>query len=129
MKAVAVLEPLSPLFHDQSGCFSCHNNSLFQMTAAVVRRKGFRIDEAAVREQMTRTRVYLESWRERELQDIPIPGRIDTTAYILAGLADAHYQPDAATDALARYVKRRQFADGGWRVAAHRPPIESATSR
>ena len=27
-KAVAVLEPLSPLFHDQSGCFSCHNNSL-----------------------------------------------------------------------------------------------------
>ena len=61
------------------------------MTAAAVRPKGFRIDEAAVRDQMARTRAYLASWRERELQDIGIPGQIDTTAYILAGLADADY--------------------------------------
>jgi hypothetical protein len=27
---------------------------------------------------------------------------------------------------LARYVKRRQFADGSWHVASHRPPIESS---
>ena len=51
---------------------------------------------------------------------------MDTTAYILAGLADANYAPDAATDALARYVKRRQFADGSWHVASPRPPIESS---
>jgi hypothetical protein len=75
---------------------------------------------------MTRTRAYLESWRERELQDIAIPGRIDTTAYILVGLAAAAYPPDPATDALARYVKRRQLADGSWHVASHRPPIESS---
>jgi hypothetical protein len=94
------------------------------MTAAAVQQKGFRIDEAAVREQMTRTRAYLESWRERELQDIPIPGRVDTTAYILVGLAAAKYPADASTE--ARYMKRRQLADGGWRVASHRPPIESS---
>jgi hypothetical protein len=75
---------------------------------------------------MTRTRAYLESWRERELQDVAIPGRIDTTAYILVGLAAAAYPPDPATDALARYVKRRQLADGSWHVASHRPPIESS---
>jgi squalene cyclase len=96
------------------------------MTAAAVTRVGLRVDEAAIREQMNRTRAYLESWRDRELQDIPIPGRIDTTAYILAGLSAAAYPPDAATDALARYVKRRQFADGSWHVATHRPPIESS---
>ena len=96
------------------------------MTAAAARRTGFTVDEAAVREQMTRTRAYLESWRERELQDIAIPGRIDTTAYILVGLAAADYPADPATDALARYVKRRQFADGSWHVASHRPPIESS---
>ena len=120
------LQRADEVFLKTAGCVSCHNNSLFQMTAAVVRRKGFRIDEAIVREQMTRTRAYLESWRERELQDIPIPGRIDTTAYILAGLAAARYPSDPATDALARYVKRRQLAEGGWRVAADRPPIESS---
>ena len=42
------------------------------------------------------------------------------------GLAAAAYPPDPATDALARDVKRRQFADGSWHVASHRPPIESS---
>jgi hypothetical protein len=128
--AVAISLPLlqhaDTTFLKSAGCVSCHNNSLFQMTAVAARRAGFRVDESAVREQMTRTRAYLESWRERELQDIPIPGRIDTTSYILAGLAAESYPPDPAIDALARYVKRRQLADGSWRVASHRPPIESS---
>ena len=124
--SLPLLQHADTVFLERATCISCHNNSLFQMTAAAVRPKGFRIDEAAVRDQMARTRAYLASWRERELQDIPIPGQIDTTAYILAGLADAPYPPDAATDALARYVLRRQFADGSWHVAAHRPPIESS---
>jgi len=120
------LQHADTVFLKNAGCVSCHNNSLFQMTAAAARRTGFRIDEPAFNDQMTRTRAYLESWRERELQDIAIPGRIDTTAYILVGLAAAAYPPDPATDALARYVKRRQLADGSWRVASHRPPIESS---
>jgi hypothetical protein len=120
------LQHADTVFLKTAGCISCHNNSLFEMTAAIARRKGFQVDEAASREQMTRVRAYLESWRERELQDIPIPGAIDTTSYILVGLAAASYPPDAATDALARYVKRRQFGDGGWRIASHRPPIESS---
>jgi hypothetical protein len=124
--SLPLLQHADVVFLATAGCVSCHNNSLFQMTSAIVRRHGFRIDENAARAQMARTKVYLESWRERELQDIPIPGGIDTTSYILAGLADAGYAPDAATDALARFVKRRQFADGGWRVGSHRPPIESS---
>lgn len=124
--SLPLLQRVDVAFLERAGCVSCHNNSLFQMTASVVRAKGFRVDENAVREQTARTRAYLENWRERELQDIPIPGRIDTTSYILAGLVDAQYPPDPATDALVRYVKRRQFADGGWRIAAHRPPIESS---
>jgi len=124
--SLPLLQHADTVFLSRAGCISCHHNSLFQMTSAVARQKGFRIDEAAIQEQMTRSRAYLESWRERELQDIPIPGRIDTTSYILAGLAAAGYAPDPATDALARYLKRHQFADGGWRVSSHRPPIESS---
>jgi len=124
--SLPLLQHADEVFLKSAGCISCHNNSLFQMTAAVALRKGFRIDDASMREQMTRSRAYLESWRERELQDIPIPGRIDTTSYILAGLAAAQYPSDPATDALTCYVKRRQLADGGWRIASHRPPIESS---
>ena len=121
------LQRADTAFLTTAGCISCHHNSLFQMTAAIVRPLGFRIDEAAAREQVTRSRAYLASWRERVLQDIGIPGQIDTVAYILAGLADTDYTPDAASDALARYVMRRQAADGRWPVASHRPPIESSS--
>jgi len=124
--SLPILQHADTLFLKTAGCISCHHNSLFQMTSAAVRPKGFRVDEVAVRDQMTRTRAYLASWRERELQDIGIPGQIDTTAYILAGLADTDYAADPATDALARFVRRRQFADGSWHVASQRPPIESS---
>jgi squalene cyclase len=76
--------------------------------------------------QLRTSGVYIDSWRQRVLQDIPIPGGVDTIGYILAGLSAASYSPDAATDAMARYIMRRQSADGGWRIAAHRPPIESS---
>jgi ankyrin repeat protein len=125
--SVPLLQHADTTFLKNAGCISCHNNSLFQMTAATVRPLGFRIDEAAVRDQMTRSRAYLESWRERVIQDVGIPGGIDTVAYILAGLADTDYAPDAATDALARFVARRQAADGRWPIASHRPPLESSS--
>jgi hypothetical protein len=51
---------------------------------------------------------------------------VDTIGYILAGLASTRYQPDEATHALARYLLRRQAADGGWRIATQRPPLESS---
>jgi ankyrin repeat protein len=125
--SLPLLQRTDTVFLETAGCISCHHNSLFEKTAAAVQRKGFRIDAAVARAQTARTRAYLESWRERVLQDIGIPGQIDTTSYILIGLAEARYPADAATDALARYVMRRQLADGGWRVASHRPPLESSS--
>jgi hypothetical protein len=105
---------------------SCHNNSLTEMTLARAQRQGFRVDEAALRSQLVTIRAYLESWQERVLQDVAIPGGVDTAGYILAGLAEADYPADPATDALARYLMRRQAANGNWRIATQRPPIESS---
>jgi ankyrin repeat protein len=125
-KSLPLLQRADVVFLKTAGCVSCHNNSLFLMTAAAARRKGFRVDETAVQSQLKTSGIYIESWRQRVLQDIAIPGAIDTAGYILAGLAAANYPPDAATDAIARYIMRRQSADGGWKIASHRPPIESS---
>jgi ankyrin repeat protein len=125
-KSLPLLQHADGIFLKKAGCVSCHNNSLFQMTIAAARKNGFSIDERKAESQLKGIGVYLESWRERVLQDIPIPGSVDTISYILAGLAAVNYTPDPATDALARYVKRRQAADGGWRIATQRPPIESS---
>jgi ankyrin repeat protein len=125
-KSLPLLQHADVVFLKKAGCVSCHNNSLFEMTIAAVRKSGFSVDELTAQAQLKAIGVYLESWRERVLQDIPIPGAVDTIGYILAGLAASNYTPDPATDALARYVKRRQAADGGWRIATQRPPIESS---
>lgn len=125
-KSLPLLQHADVVFLRKAGCVSCHNNSLTEMTLTAARKNGFSIDEAAAQSQLDTIRVYLESWRDRSLQDIGIPGGVDTDSYILAGLAAANYPPDPATDAIARYLKRRQAADGGWRIQTQRPPVESS---
>ncbi len=125
-KSLPLLQHADVVFLRKAGCVSCHNNSLMEMTLTAARKNGFAVDEAAAKSQMDTIRVYLETWRERSLQDIGIPGGIDTDSYILAGLAAANFAPDAGTDAIAIYLKRRQSLDGGWRIQTQRPPVESS---
>ena len=70
-------------------------------------------------------RAYLETWRERTVQNMNIAGATDTISYVLLGLAADHFPPNAATDAQAIWLKRRQAPDGHWAILAIRPPIES----
>jgi len=96
------------------------------MALSAARKYGFAVDETSSKSQLDTIRIYLETWRERSLQGIGIPGGIDTDSYILAGLAASNFVPDGGTDAVAIYLKRRQSADGGWRIQTQRPPIESS---
>ena len=72
-----------------------------------------------------RIAAYLESHRERTLQNIAIAGSQDTISYLLVGLAATGHPADRATDAQAVWLMRRQAADGRWPLATLRPPIES----
>jgi ankyrin repeat protein len=125
-RALPLLQKSDVTFLKKSGCVSCHNNSLTAMTVAAVRKQGIPVDSAIARDQATRTGVYLESWRERALQGLGIPGDADTVSYILLGLAAEGYPADLQTDAQAYFLRRQQAADGRWRILAHRPPIESS---
>ena len=128
-RSIPPLQRADLAFFKKSGCVSCHNNSLTMMTLAAARKNRIPLDDPAAQAQLRTTGTYIESWRERVLQGIPIPGGQDTISYILAGLAAAHYPPDAATDALARYLKNTQGPEGEWRMVAtggSRPPIESS---
>jgi squalene cyclase len=96
------------------------------MTIAAVRKSGLPVDEQSATNQVKKIASYIETWRERALQGVGIPGDSDTVGYILLGLAAANHAPDEATDAMARFVKGQQYPDGAWRIFAHRPPIESS---
>jgi hypothetical protein len=125
-RSLPLLQRTDKSFQDKAGCVSCHNNSLTAMTVAAARRGGLTVDDALARRQRDRTGAYLETWRERALQGIGIPGLEDTSSYILLGLASGNYPPDRATDAQARLIARAQLPDGRWRILANRPPIESS---
>ena len=113
-------------FLKKAGCVSCHNNTLTAVTVAAARGAGIAVDESTAQRQKQTIATYIDTWRERALQGVAIPGDADTVSYILFGLAAEKHPADAATDAMAFILKRQQTADGHWRILASRPPIESS---
>jgi ankyrin repeat protein len=125
-RSLPLLQRADVMFIRKSGCVSCHNNSLTAMTVAAAREAGIPVDEKIARSQRNEIGVYLEAWRERVLQGMGVPGDSNTVNYLLVGLAADGYPADAATDAMARYLKNDQMPDGRWRLIANRPPLESS---
>ena len=124
-RVLPLLQQNDVTFLKKSGCVSCHNNSLTAMTVALARGNGLRVDEDVAHAQAQAIGRYIDSWRERALQGVGIPGDTDTVSYILLGLSAENYPPDQATDAMARFIKRQQRPTGEWLIFAHRPPLES----
>ena len=125
-RSLPLLQRVDSMFTRKAGCVSCHHNTLTAMTVATARNNGFPVDEKIARTQVKWISDYIETWRERALQGVGIPGDFSTISYLLLGLAAENYPPDAATDAMARLLMMRQGPDGQWRMFTHRPPIESS---
>jgi ankyrin repeat protein len=122
-RSLPLLQHSDEQFAHGSGCVSCHNNSLTAMTVAAARRAGFGVKESTARAQLQWTAGYAEIWRETALRGV-FNGGPDAVSYILAGMAEEHYNPDAATDALAYLLKGSQMPNGQWRSLGGRPPLE-----
>src|SRR5262245_41798544 len=124
-RTIPLLQHADSIFIQKSGCVSCHNNNLTAMSVAAARKSGLPFNEQTAQNQLKRIATYLEGWRERVLQGSGIPGDMDTVSYILVGMAAENHPADATTDAMAYYLKTKQWPDGRWRILTHRPPIES----
>lgn len=124
-RSLPLLQRISEPFIKKTGCVSCHHDSLVAMAVSDARRNGYRVDEQADHVLRSTTATYLESWRERTLQNRGIAGQQDTINYLLVGLAASGHPADEATDAQSLWLLRRQAQDGRWPAWALRPPIES----
>ena len=125
-RSLPLLQRNDETFLKKAGCVSCHNNTLTAVSVATARKQGLAVDNQIAQHQLTTIGNYIDTWRDRALQGNGIPGDADTVSYILLGLAAENFPADAATDAMASFLLQKQFADGGWRIFAHRPPIESS---
>ena len=125
-RSLPLLQKNDTSFLRKSGCISCHNDTLTAVTVAAARKKGFRVDEQQAQLHRKTVSTYLDTWRDRALQNHGIPGEADTISYILQGLAATSHPSDDTTDAMARLIKTQQNPDGHWGIFANRPPIESS---
>jgi ankyrin repeat protein len=124
-RSLPLLQDIDVAFVKQTGCVSCHHNSIVATAVAAARANGYAVNEGSATKQLGVVGAYLESWRERTLQNMFIAGQADTISYLLFGLASVHYPADPATDAQAIWLERRQHPDGHWALNTIRPPIES----
>ena len=116
-------------FITNSGCVSCHDNSLTAMTMGLSRKHGFQIDEKTDVAQTQANVEMLAKVRDRMHQGFIVPTEDNFSegilAYQLMGLAAEGYKPDLNTDTAALYILQRQHSDGEWPAqhADNRPPI------
>ena len=123
-RSIPALQKSDVTFLKKAGCVSCHNNTMTAMTVAAARKQKLPVDDQIARSQLKAVAAYLDSWRERALLGVGIPGDADTVSPILIAMAAQSYPPDATTDAMAAFVRSRQLPNGMWVPIAHRPPLE-----
>jgi len=122
-RAVGLIEKSSWAFFQNSGCVSCHAQSMTDMAVALARSKGIRVDENATRERAKMLQAIYPP--EPLLERMDPPGAEEQLAYPLAGLALSGYAPDRMTDAMVANIAATQGANGSFHVgAAARPPGE-----
>jgi hypothetical protein len=126
-RAIDLLQKTSTSFIRTSGCVSCHNNFLPQMTIAAARAHGVAVDEKSSR-LSTEAEVAIMKPMIEDAAKYPdrVPDPSITVSYALLSLAADSYPADANTEAMAKLVAHWQMEDGGFRAFPLRPPIESS---
>ncbi len=129
-RALSLLQGSSDGFLDngfvkQSGCVSCHNQTLPAVTFALAQERGFRLDEASLGRQLAAQQTGWSKTRDRAYEmHAPQPAPAAVIGYGLHGLHALHYQADELTDAMAWYLAETQLSDGSWADFDFRPPME-----
>lgn len=112
-------------FVKQSGCVSCHHQTLPAIAFGRARERGFRLDEASLARQLQVQHASLSKGRDSAYEMVePTPDSPASLGYGLWGLKSLGYAPDELTEAMVWYVASSQFPDGSFPAFDRRPPME-----
>jgi N-acyl-D-amino-acid deacylase len=112
-------------FVKQSGCVSCHHQTLPAVALGLARERGFVVDEPALARQLHRQ---LESWSKSldaayEMFE-PQPDSPANLGYGLFGLKALGYASNELTEAMVWFLAASQLEDGSFPGYDRRPPME-----
>ena len=116
--SIPLLQRSDVNFAKNSGCVSCHSNSLTAMTVGLARKQGLVVDEKIASAQVKVNVESLTKVRDELHQGFMIATEDNFSegivAYVLLGLNAEGYKPDLDTDAAAMHILWRQKANGEW---------------
>jgi hypothetical protein len=110
---VALLQKSGTTSFREGGCISCHSGNMVVAAVASARRKGVRVDDAAVSETVRATRLQYMATTDGMLERSD-PPTSEILAYALFALAEAGAEPDITIDAMVHNYAAQQLADGSW---------------
>lgn len=120
-RVLPLLQKIGPPVFKRRGCVTCHNNTLPVQTAAMAKRRGFKIDEDMQSREIKQISAEHRARRQALIAGTGIP---EIFGYTLLALDAVGYAPDAGTDFAAHQLAFRQEPAGYWRVGDYRPPQE-----
>ncbi len=112
-------------FVKQSGCVSCHQQTLPAVAFGRAQERGFRLDEASLARQLHTQHASWSKSRDAAYEMTePLPDFPTTVSYGMFGLKSLGYAPDELTDAMVWYLAKAQLPDGAFPGYDRRPPME-----
>ena len=127
--SLPLLQKADSHFTKNTGCASCHNDSLEAMAIGLAREHGFRIDEKTATAQVQFNVEFLKFKRgilhQGYLFAVGDMFSDFSLGYQLVGLQAENYKPDLTTDTVAMTIQSRQKPNGEWPypLVDTRPPI------
>ncbi len=124
-RSAALMESASGTFFVEGGCASCHSHNLPAAASQALRAAGFTVSDEAASRGSKEMRVAFNAAEQILLQQIPIPGGIDTMQFGMFQMVTDKMEAGWTTDALVHSIAGRQMQDGSWQFpGVIRSPIE-----
>lgn len=121
-RAIPLLEAGAAGSAEKRKCFTCHSQALPVVALSEARRRGFKVDEANLKRQISHTEEHLKRGTKNYLEGRGQGGKVITAGYALWALEAGDFAADKTTAAVTSYLLQYQKDKPRWSHPGKRPP-------
>jgi len=125
-RSIAILETASAGSAERRTCFTCHSQAHPALAIVEAKRRGLRIDEANLANQLRHTVEHLDRGRIDYLEGRGQGGKSDTAGYALWTLRSGSVSASETTAPVVGWLLSQQLDTGNWKRSSDRPPSEAS---